>query len=107
MHAVVAATALLAGLSHAAPHQSHPQPQVEHGLNALAQSHGKLWFGTAADIPGTAETTDPAYLKVLQKNFGEITPANAMKVNIQSKCVYQCLLTSVCGAIVHVHRAHP
>ncbi|KAJ5681457.1 Endo-1-4-beta-xylanase D [Penicillium maclennaniae] len=79
MHAVIAATALLACLSHAAPHQSHPQPQDDIDLNSLAQHHGKLWFGTAADIPGTGETTDPAYLNVLQKNFGEITPANAMK----------------------------
>ncbi|KAH8765166.1 penicillium Canescens endo-1,4-beta-xylanase Xyle [Hyaloscypha finlandica] len=50
-------------------------------LNDLAQDNGKLWFGTAADIPGTAEQTDKDYLRILTnpKNFGEITPANMMK----------------------------
>ncbi|KAJ5144683.1 Endo-1-4-beta-xylanase D [Penicillium atrosanguineum] len=79
MRTIIAATALLACLSHAAPHQSHSQPKGDIDLNSIAQRHGKLWVGTAADIPGTAETTDAAYLKVLQKNFGEMTPANAMK----------------------------
>jgi endo-1,4-beta-xylanase len=51
-------------------------------LNSLAQDNGKLWLGTAADIPGTAEQTDKEYLRILEnpKNFGEITPANMMKV---------------------------
>jgi endo-1,4-beta-xylanase len=53
-------------------------------LNDLAQDHGKLWFGTAADLPGTAEQTDNEYLRILTnpKNFGEITPANYMKVGL-------------------------
>jgi endo-1,4-beta-xylanase len=80
MRAIIGTAFLLAGLSQAAPHQSHSQPNGKIDLNALAQRAGKLWFGTAADIPGTAETTDQAYLKILQQNFGEITPANAMKV---------------------------
>lgn len=71
--------ALLAGASQAAPHSpSGNGHNVD--LNKLAQRRGLHWFGTAADIPGTAETTDAAYLKVLRKNFGEVTPANAMKV---------------------------
>jgi endo-1,4-beta-xylanase len=51
-------------------------------LNDLAVAAGKLWFGTAADIPGTGEAADPAYQKVLNNThiFGEITPANGMKV---------------------------
>nr|ACP27611.1 endo-1,4-beta-xylanase [Penicillium canescens] len=68
--------ALLAGASQAAPHLPGNK---DIDLNKLAQRRGKHWFGTAADIPGTAETTDAAYLKVLKQNFGEITPANAMK----------------------------
>ncbi|KAJ5635839.1 Endo-1-4-beta-xylanase D [Penicillium longicatenatum] len=79
MRAIVGFAVLLAGLSQAAPHQSHSQPKSNVDLNTLAQRAGKLWFGTAADIPGTAETTDQAYLKILRQNFGEITPANAMK----------------------------
>lgn len=54
-------------------------------LNDLAKAAGKLWFGTAADIPGTDETTDEAYLAILTNphNFGEMTPANTMKVRIR------------------------
>jgi len=62
---------------------SAPQPPTPPPyLNSLAQGAGKLWFGTAADIPGTAEQTDPDYLRILENpgNFGEITPANIMKV---------------------------
>ncbi|OOQ82961.1 Endo-1,4-beta-xylanase A [Penicillium brasilianum] len=70
--------ALLAGASQAAPHSSNSNSNSI-DLNKLAQRRGKHWFGTAADIPGTAETTDSAYLKILKNNFGEITPANAMK----------------------------
>ena len=65
----------------AAPHR----PTGPRYLNSLAQSNGKLWFGTAADLPnldGTAEQEDKEYLRILEniKNFREITPANAMKV---------------------------
>lgn len=56
-------------------------------LNDLAKEAGKLWFGTAADIPGTAETTDPDYLAILTdpRNFGEMTPANTMKARFTRK----------------------
>ncbi|KAF9884636.1 hypothetical protein FE257_001389 [Aspergillus nanangensis] len=67
-------TALLVGSSLAAPHHEKGL-----SLNTLAQRRGKLWFGTAADIPHTAETTDTAYLDILKKQFGEMTPANALK----------------------------
>lgn len=62
-----------------APHR----PTGPRYLNDLARDNGKLWFGTAADIPGTAEQTDKDYLRILTnpKNFGEITPANMMKVS--------------------------
>lgn len=93
MRAIIGTTALLAGLSQAAPHQSHSRSNGNVDLNALAQRAGKLWFGTAADIPGTAETTDTAYLKVLQQNFGEMTPANAMKVPSNQEELFQFLLT--------------
>jgi endo-1,4-beta-xylanase len=61
--------------------QKH-RPTGPRYLNDLAQANGKLWFGTAADIPGTAEQTDKEYLRILtsSRNFGEITPANMMKV---------------------------
>ncbi|KAH6709135.1 putative endo-1,4-beta-xylanase [Leptodontidium sp. MPI-SDFR-AT-0119] len=53
-------------------------------LNELAKQKGKLWFGTAADIPQTnenAEQTDKTYLSILTdpRIFGEMTPANIMK----------------------------
>ena len=51
-------------------------------INLLAKQAGKLWFGTAADIPGTAETTNPTYLQLLKRNFGEVTPANSLKVRL-------------------------
>ncbi|OQD91915.1 hypothetical protein PENSOL_c047G11643 [Penicillium solitum] len=76
MRSFVAITAFLAGLAQAAPKH---QDRNNYNLNALAQARGKKWFGTAADIPGTGETTDAAYLKILKSQFGEITPANALK----------------------------
>ena len=38
-------------------------------------------FGTAADVPGTNETTDKYYRAELANNadWGSVTPANAMK----------------------------
>jgi endo-1,4-beta-xylanase len=68
------------------PHGSPPSTSSPTGppyLNELAQKHGKLWFGTAADIPGP-EQQDEGYMSILNdtKIFGEITPANYMKVNI-------------------------
>ncbi|KAJ5618982.1 endo-1-4-beta-xylanase [Penicillium lagena] len=76
MRSYLAITALLASLTQAVPHLGD---QIPIDLNALAHHRDKLWFGTAADIPGTSESTDYAYLNVLRKNFGEMTPANAMK----------------------------
>jgi endo-1,4-beta-xylanase len=77
----LAATTLLAGLGTAAPSSNNNNVN----LDKIARRNGMLWFGTAADIPGTSETSDKSYLKVLQKQFGEMTPANALKVS-QSAC---------------------
>ena len=57
-----------------------PQPSNV-GLNEAAQKIGKLWFGTAADLPGTTEDTDKYYMKEFNNtlDFGEATPANTMK----------------------------
>lgn len=52
------------------------------GLNDAAKAKGKLWFGTAADIPG-AERKDKYYMAEFNNthDFGEATPANIMKVS--------------------------
>ncbi|GFF34146.1 endo-1,4-beta-xylanase [Aspergillus udagawae] len=71
----LAATSLLVGLATAAP--SSNKNNVN--LDKIARRNGMLWFGTAADIPGTSETTNKPYLKILQEQFGEMTPANALK----------------------------
>ena len=86
-------TLALAGLATIKSATAWPRttPQPAPYLNQLAQKHGKLWFGTAADIPlltdgaGTTETTDQAYLTIFNDTrvFGEVTPANAMKVEEQ------------------------
>lgn len=72
--------ALALGLAAAAPGAATPanSPQC---LNSLAQKEGKLWFGTAIDIPGP-EQSDVNYMTILNDTsiFGEITPANYMKV---------------------------
>ena len=54
------------------------------GLNDYAKAAGKVYFGTAADIPGTAELSDVAYMTQLNNthDFGQLTPANYMKVDI-------------------------
>jgi len=51
------------------------------GLNDAAKTAGKLWFGTAVDIPGTGEAQDQYYMREFQSphDFGEATPANIMK----------------------------
>jgi endo-1,4-beta-xylanase len=51
------------------------------GLNDYAKKAGKLYFGTAADVPGTNETTDRYYRAELanKDDWGQVTPANAMK----------------------------
>ncbi|EMD33932.1 glycoside hydrolase family 10 protein [Gelatoporia subvermispora B] len=48
------------------------------GLNALAKTQGKLYFGSATDNP---ELTDTAYTAILDNNmmFGQLTPGNSMK----------------------------
>lgn len=48
------------------------------GINAVAQTVGKLYFGSATDNP---ELTDTAYTAILDDNqqFGQLTPANSMK----------------------------
>jgi hypothetical protein len=82
---------LFASLKTAAsiPHGSPPSTSSPTGppyLNELAQKHEKLWFGTAADIPGP-EQQDEGYMSILNdtKIFGEITPANYMKVSLMPK----------------------
>ena len=50
-----------------------PKPKTpSNGLNLAAKAAGKLWFGTAADIPG-AEQQDQYYMEELlnYKDFGE------------------------------------
>lgn len=51
------------------------------GLNDYAKAIGK-YLGTAVDIPGTGEGSDPIYLAVANNihEFGSRTPANTMKV---------------------------
>jgi len=53
------------------------------GLNDYAKRAGLLYFGTAANIPSSGETTDAAYQRILNNthDFGQVTPANAMKVD--------------------------
>jgi len=45
-------------------------------LNILARQAGKLWFGTAADIPGP-EQQDAQYMALLNDTnfFGEVSPS--------------------------------
>ncbi|KAK5116132.1 hypothetical protein LTR62_008458 [Meristemomyces frigidus] len=51
-----------------------------HPLDVAAKAAGKLWFGTAADIPGTGEAQDPYWAAEFNStDFGEATPANIMK----------------------------
>ena len=50
------------------------------GMADAAEAIGR-YFGTAADIPGTGEASDPYYLAVFNNshNFDQVTPANVMK----------------------------
>lgn len=52
-----------------------------YGLNDAAKAAGKLFFGTAADVPGTGEAADPYWAAQYNNthDFGEATPANIMK----------------------------
>lgn len=49
---------------------------TNYGLDDAAKAIGKLWFGTAADIPQTGEITDPYYMAQFNNthDFGEATP---------------------------------
>ncbi|KAI0707204.1 endo-1,4-beta-xylanase C precursor [Earliella scabrosa] len=53
-------------------------PSSTAGLHTLAKQGGKLYFGSATDNP---ELSDSAYVSLLSdtKEFGQITPGNAMK----------------------------
>ena len=70
------------------PTQTNPTTTIvatatsKFGLNDAAKQAGKLWFGTAADIPGD-ETSDKYYMKEFNNthDFGEATPANIMKAS--------------------------
>jgi hypothetical protein len=75
------------------------------GLNDAAKQAGKLWFGTAADIPGTGEAQDKYYMRAFQNphDFGEATPANIMKVGQTVESF--CLLPLTAMFIVRIHRA--
>lgn len=61
---------------------------TNYGLNDAAKEAGKLYFGTAADIPGTGEAEDPYYMAEFNNthDFGGATPANIMKVSLRSLC---------------------
>ncbi|KAF2096055.1 family 10 glycosyl hydrolase [Rhizodiscina lignyota] len=69
--------ALVAAVPSKNPYASALAPPY---LNLLAKAKGKLWFGTATDIPGV-EQQDQEYMSILNdsKIFGQLTPANAMK----------------------------
>lgn len=70
----------------AAPALARPWGGDDAGLNLLARRRWKYWFGTAADIPGPEQQDDP-YMDILvnNRNWGEITPANYMKVSLLSQ----------------------
>ncbi|MER6477763.1 endo-1,4-beta-xylanase [Streptomyces filamentosus] len=68
----LSATACLAAGLAVAPATAGPRPAT---LGDLAKKHHR-YFGSAVDGPGFA---DPAYLKLLGSEFGQLTPANAMK----------------------------
>ncbi|KAI5365083.1 Putative glycoside hydrolase family 10 domain, glycoside hydrolase superfamily [Septoria linicola] len=50
------------------------------GLNEAAQAAGKMWFGTAINIPGPQQD-DQHYMSEFRssRDFGQATPANSMK----------------------------
>lgn len=57
------------------------------GLNDAAKAIGKLWFGTAADIPQTGEIDDPYYMAQFNNthDFGEATPGMLYNPEIKLK----------------------
>lgn len=54
-------------------------PLASAQLNELAKKAGKLYFGTATD---NGELNNTQYFNILSntKEFGQLTPANGMKV---------------------------
>lgn len=70
---------------------------TNYGLNDAAKAAGKLWFGTAADIPGTGELGDSYYMAEFNNthDFGEATPANIMKVSL-ARSPTSCKLKARC-----------
>jgi hypothetical protein len=55
-------------------------------LNTAAKAAGLLYFGTAVDNP---DLSDSKYIANLETaDFGQITPANAMKVSGQTSLLY-------------------
>jgi endo-1,4-beta-xylanase len=57
-------------------------PKASAQLNHLAKAAGKLYFGTATDNPElSGNSTNVEYVSILRNTteFGQITPANAMK----------------------------
>lgn len=70
------------GLSRGPSSSSNPPLLSPPYLNDLAQTHNKLWFGTAANIPNSnGEDVNAQYMSILNstKLFGQLTPAAAMK----------------------------
>lgn len=66
----------------AAPKAPAPKAPAQPALNNLIKDKGKKYFGTATDLYGTpGEATDTQYQTLLNntKEFGQQTPANAMK----------------------------
>lgn len=57
------------------------------GLNDYARATGKLYFGSAPDIPGV-EQQDVYYIAELENphDWGQMTPANCMKVSLTMSC---------------------
>lgn len=53
---------------------------TSYGLNDAAKAAGKLWFGTAADIPQTGEINDPYYMAQFNDthDFGGATPGESV-----------------------------
>ncbi|KAI9701661.1 MAG: hypothetical protein M1820_006432 [Bogoriella megaspora] len=80
----IVAISLLAGLAASQTNTSATTTLVATatgtGLNDAAKATGKLYFGTAADIPGD-EQSDTYYLAEYNNtsDFGATTPANIMK----------------------------
>jgi hypothetical protein len=68
-------------------------------LNEIAQSKGKLWFGISTEIPGS-EQLDQEYMTILNdtKIFGQLTPANYMKVRCCLQSAHQKSQTEYPGS---------